>query len=255
MEKINGISLSDEGVAGGLPVVLIHGFPFNRGMWGPQTLVLSKTFRVISYDVRGHGASEVGDGQYSVEFFVDDLISVLDHLKLKQAVLSGLSMGGYIALRAAERNPERVKALVLCDTKSQADGNEAKIKRAASVLSVKKNGSTAFAQEFVKAVLTENNLKTKPELVRFVVGLISGNTSAGIAGTLLALAARTDTTAALSKMSFPALILVGDQDKLTPPSASEEMLKVLPKAEMGVIPQAAHLSNLENPEAFNEKLL
>ena len=120
---------------------------------------------------------------------------------------------------------------------------------------MKKNGSAFFAEEFVKAVLTENSLKTKPELVRFVAGLISGNTPLGIAGVMLALASRTDTTAALPKMSFPALILVGDQDKLTPPSVSEVMLKALPKAERHVIPQAAHLSNLENPEFFNEKLL
>lgn len=255
MEKINGISWSDEGLAGSLPVVLIHGFPFDRRMWGPQIQALSKQYRVISYDVRGHGASAAGDGQYTVEFFVDDLFQLLDHLKLKQAVLCGLSMGGYIALRAAEREPERVKALILCDTKSEADGNEAKLKRAASVLSVKKNGSSAYAEEFVKAVLTEETLKTQTALARSVKDMIAGNTPLAIAGALLALAARTDTTAALPKMSFPALLLVGSEDRLTPPSASEAMLKALPHAVLHVVPRAAHLSNLENPDFFNEKLL
>ena len=223
MEKINGISFSDEGAAGGLPIVLIHGFPFDRRMWDPQIRTLSKVCRVISYDVRGHGASETGDGQYTLELFVDDLIHLLDHLKLKQAILCGLSMGGYIALRAAERNPERVRALVLCDTKSEADGDEAKLKRAASMAAVKKNGSAAFAEDFVKAVLTEETLRMKTELVSFVKSLIAGNPPLGIAGTLLALAARTDTTAALPKMFFPVLILVGERDKLTPPAASEAM--------------------------------
>ena len=255
MEKVNGIALYDEGVREGLPVVLIHGFPFNRQMWGPQLRALSAVYRVISYDVRGHGASDVGDGQYSLELFVDDLLGILESLNLKQAVLCGLSMGGYIALRMAERNPERVKALVLCDTKSEADGNEAKLKRAASVLAVKKNGSVAFAQEFVKAVLTEETLQSRPELVRSVAALIAGNTPLGIAGALLAMVSRTDTTPALPYLSFPALILVGEQDKLTPPSAAEAMRKALPHAELHVIPQAAHLSNLENPEVFNEKLL
>lgn len=255
MEKVNGIALCDEGIRSGEPIVLIHGFPLTHEMWKPQVQALSKSYRVISYDVRGHGASDVGDAQYSLEFFVDDLLMILDHLKLKQAVLCGLSMGGYIALRAAERAPERVKALVLCDTKSEADGNEAKIKRAASILMVKKRGVGPFAEEFIKAVLAERTFKTKPELVRFVMGLMTENTPLGIAGTLLALAARTDTTAALSKMSFPSLILVGEEDKLTPVLASQAMQKTLPNARMHVIPNAAHLSNLENPEAFNEKLI
>ncbi len=255
MEKINGIAFYDQGVRGTTPIVLIHGFPFNHQMWGPQSQVLSKTYRVISYDVRGHGLSEVGDGQYSVELFVNDLILLLDYLKLESAILCGLSMGGYIALRAAERHPERVKALVLCDTKSEADGNEAKIKRATSALTVKKNSVALFAEEFAKTVLTENTLKQKPFLVRSVVDFIQGNTSTGIAGTLLALAARTDTTAALPRMSFPTLLLVGAEDKLTPPQNAEAMSKLLLYSELHVIPQAGHLSNLENPEVFNEKLL
>ncbi len=254
-EKINGIQLSDEGLSTGKPVVFVHGFPFTRRMWQPQIQALLKTHRVISFDVRGHGQSEVGDGQYSLEFFVDDLILVLDHLKIKSAALCGLSMGGYIALRAVERHPERFDSLILCDTKAEADSSEAKIKRAAGMRSVKKNGVEAFANEFVKAVLSEGTLKTRPEVVAQVLGLIRQNTPLGIAGTLLALAARTDTTAALPKMNQPTLILVGEEDKVTPPSASEAMQKALPQATLHVIPGAGHLSNLENPVVFNEKLL
>ena len=88
---------------------------------------------MVTYDHRGHGASDVGDGQYLIEFLVDDLIGLLDHLKLQKATLCGLSMGGYVALRAVERNPERVHALALCDTRSEADSNEAKLKRAAKL--------------------------------------------------------------------------------------------------------------------------
>ena len=253
--KVNGIAFFENGPSDGLPVVLIHGFPFDHRMWDPQTEALSKTHLVISYDLRGHGKSEVGDGQYTVELFVDDLLMLLDHLKVKHAVLCGLSLGGYIALRAVERHLNRFNGLVLCDTKSEADSNEAKVKRAASMQAVKKNGAGPFAEEFVKNVLSETTFKTKPDLSAFVKGLIQGNSPLGISGTLLALAARTDTTAALAKMALPALILVGEEDKLTPPANAESMAKALPQVTLRRIPQAAHLSNLENPSAFNESLL
>lgn len=255
MQKVNGIAFCDEGVRDGVPMVLIHGFPFNRRMWAGQIGPLSKICRVISYDVRGHGESESAAGYDNLESFVDDLIGLLDHLKISRAGVCGLSMGGYIALRAVERHPDRFCALILCDTKSSADSDEAKEKRAAAALAVKKNGVPAFADEFVKAVLAETTLKTKPEFVESVKGMIRGNSAAGISGTLTALAGRTDTTTALSRMSLPALILVGEEDKLTPPSDAQAMMKVLPNAKMHLIPGAAHLSNLENPEVFNKKLL
>lgn len=254
-EKINGIAWEDGGSPQGPAVIFIHGFPFNRGMWAPQIEALPESYRLISYDVRGHGQSDVGDGQYSLEFFVDDLILGMDHLKVDRAVLCGLSMGGYIALRAVERHPDRFSGLVLCDTKSEADNDEAKIKRAAAILAVKNEGVQSFASGFVKKVLTETTLKTKPDLVSFVLKMIRGNSSLGISGTLLAMAARTDTTAALAKMTLPVQILVGKEDELTPPSASEAMMKKIPHAAMLVIPGAAHLSNLENPLVFNGQLL
>ena len=252
---VNGISFEDSGPRWGVPVVFIHGFPFDRAMWEPQVREVSKNRRVLAYDVRGHGRSAAGDGQYSMELFVDDLVMLLDHLKVERAVLCGLSMGGYIALRAAERQPERLSGLVLCDTKSGPDTDEARIKRAATIFAVKKYGVPKFANEFIKAVLTEKTLKTKPAVVGSLLNSILGNSPLGISGALLAMAARTDTTAALAKLTAPALILVGEQDKITPPSASEAMLKALPKAAMHVIPGAAHISNLENPAVFNEKLL
>lgn len=254
-EIINGITWTDGGFSKGPAVIFIHGFPFNRSMWEPQLEALSKSYRTVSYDLRGHGQSEVGDGQYSLEFFVDDLILGMDHLKIENSVVCGLSMGGYIALRAVECYPSRFKGLILCDTKSEADTNEVKVKRAAAVLAVKKGGVKSFAEGFVRTVLTEKTLKTKPDLVFSVVTMIQGNSALGICGAILAMAARTDTTAALVKMTLPTLILVGEEDRLTSPSASEAMMKTLPHATLHVIPKAAHLCNLENPAAFNERLL
>ena len=131
------ISYFEYGSIQGLPVVFIHGFPFNHNMWKPQLLELPKGIHAIAYDVRGHGSSSVGDGQYTLELFVDDLIALLDHLGIEKAILCGLSMGGYIAQRTAERHPNRIEGLVLCDTKSGTDTDEEKIKRTDSIKTVK----------------------------------------------------------------------------------------------------------------------
>jgi 3-oxoadipate enol-lactonase len=255
--SVNGAELyyEDTGNPAGVPVVLIHGFPFSHEMWRPQVELLQDRFRVITYDVRGHGRSEVGDGQYTIELFVDDLISLLDHLKVEKAVLCGLSMGGYIALRAVERNPERCRALILCDTSSEADNNEAKLRRAASIKTVKRDGVKAYAETFVKAVFASESLTKKPEIVAMIRAIIESNSALAICGTLLALAGRTETTSSLPKFEVPTLILVGELDKLTPHSLSMKMRDNLRYAELHIISGAAHMSNLENPEEFTSHLL
>jgi 3-oxoadipate enol-lactonase len=254
-QKIQDIVFFEEGPRTGLPVVLVHGFPFDHRMWAPQVRSLSKDRRVITYDVRGHGQSPPGDGPYTLETFVDDLFMLLDHLKVPRAVLCGLSMGGYIVLRAVERRAERFNAMVLCDTKSAADSSEAKLKRAATIQAVQKDGVTAFSNEFIQGVLTENSLRTNATLVGSVLEMIQSNTPEGICGALRALAGRTDTTQALPKMDLPSLILVGQEDRLTPPAVSESISKGLPNSTLRLIPDAGHLSNLENPSVFNAYLI
>lgn len=255
--QVNGININyqERGLPQGTPVVFIHGFPFSHAMWEPQMMALPHDIRAISYDVRGHGQSDVGDGQYTIELFVDDLIALLDELGIRQAVLCGLSMGGYIALRAVERNADRVRALILCDTRSEADSNEAKVKRANQMKSVKETGSAAFAEGFVKAVFAPETFKSNPTAVEAIRKIIEATPPLSIAGTLLALAARTDTTPALSGIRVPTLILVGEKDTLTPPSASEAMQKQIKDSVLHSIPNAAHMSNLENSPAFNKHLL
>jgi 3-oxoadipate enol-lactonase len=252
-----GISIvyEEAGRPEGLPVVFIHGFPFNRGMWTAQRDLLKSRYRTITYDQRGHGESPAGDGQFALEFLVDDLAALFDHLKLPASVLCGLSMGGYVALRFAEKYPERVRGLVLCDTRAEADSNEARLKRAASLVQIKEKGLTAFAEGFLKSVLTAETLVQHPEIAQGIREMIVGNSALGVAGTLLALAGRTDTSASLPAIRVPTLILVGEKDSVTPPSAAEALHAGIRDSTLHVIPKAAHLSNLENPEAFNRHLL
>jgi 3-oxoadipate enol-lactonase len=254
---IHGLKVhySVAGPEDGIPVVFIHGFPFSSDMWSAQVAFLNKDFRCITYDVRGHGASEAGDGQYTLELFVDDLIGLLDHLRIDRAVLVGLSMGGYIALRTVERNPERCRALVLCDTRSEGDSNESKIRRANQGMDVKTKGSSAFASAFVKAVFREQSFQTRPLAVERIRQTIERMSPMAIAGTLTALAARTDTTTSLPKIGVPALVLVGEDDKITPPADARAMQQKIPSAQIHIIPSASHLSNLENEPVFNHHLL
>lgn len=237
-----------------MPLILIHAFPLNHTLWNPQIQAFSSKFRVISYDIRGHGESVVQDGQYTMELFVDDLIDLMDYLRIDKTIVCGLSMGGYIALRALERHPERFSALILCDTQSLADSDEAKIKRANTLKLIKEKGVSFFAEGFVKQAFAPETFKTNPKIIQTVREMILNNSPLGIGGALLALASRTDSTESLKKIKIPTLILVGEKDQITSPSASFAMKEKIPNAEMHVISQAGHLSNLENPAEFNQRL-
>jgi 3-oxoadipate enol-lactonase len=254
---INGANIHyiAQGDPQGLPLVFLHGFPFSHAMWIPQLRALDKSFYTIAYDLRGHGQSSVGDGQYTLEGHVDDLLCLLDQLKIDKAVVVGLSMGGYIALRALERNPERFRAAVLCDTRSEADSDEAKLRRAAQVKQVKQKGSADFAEGFLKAVFAQVSFEERPQAVTEIRRIISQTQPLSIAGTLLALAARSDTTRSLPKLRIPTLILVGELDTITPAEAARAMHEKIAGSKLAVIPRSGHLSNFENPEDFNRHFL
>ena len=255
--KLNGIEINyqERGLPQGTPIVFIHGFPFDNTMWSSQMIALPQEYRAVSFDVRGHGKSDVADGQYSIELFVDDLISLLDHLDIQRAILCGLSMGGYIALRTIERHPERLQALILCDTRSESDSNEGRIKRTTQIKSVKSHGVKPFAESFVKAVFAPDTFHRNPKVVSAIQSVIESTSPLSICGTLLALAARTDTTQTLSRIHVPTLIMVGEHDTLPPPSASKSMHALVNDSELHIVPDAAHMSNIENPVFFNDRLL
>jgi pimeloyl-ACP methyl ester carboxylesterase len=253
---VNGIVLRyvDRGPRESVPVVFIHGFPFSHAMWDGQIDALSATYRCVAHDVRGLGQSDPADHQYTIEGHVDDLLGLLDRLGLDRVVCVGLSMGGYITLRALERAQERFLGAVLCDTRSEADTDEGKIRRFAGIRTVKSEGSRLFADTFVRAVFAPSSFETRPEAVAKIHGIISRTTPLSIAGTLLALASRTDTTASLTRITVPTMIIVGEEDTLTPPACSQAMHERIRGSELRIIPGAGHMTNLENPAAFNGAL-
>jgi len=232
-------------------LVFLHGFPMDHTMWDEQVALAKPRFRTIAYDHRGHGQSEVGNGQYAFERFVDDLFEVLDARQISKAILCGLSMGGYVALRAAERAPERITGLILCDTRSESDTNEARLKRASTVKVIQNKGVPTFCEGFMKAVLAPETFTQKPSLIERIRHLIVKGSPVGMVGAVLAMAGRTDTTAALSTLRVPAIVIGGEKDATVPPAAMEALAKAIPGATLALIPNAGHFSNLENPTAFN----
>lgn len=254
---LNGFDFDvrDVGPRGAPALVFLHGFPFDQTMWNAEVSLLSDRCRVITFDQRGHGKTGAVAGPYMIEFLVDDVMALLDHLQIPKAILCGLSMGGYVALRAVERQPDRVQALILCDTRSEADSNEAKLKRAANIRTVKEKGVPAFAESFLKAIFAPSTLRDKPDVVAGIRQVIEQTAPEAITGTLLSLAARTDTTASLSAIKIPTLILVGEDDAVTPPQAAESLHQKIAGSCLVRIPSAGHLSNLENPTAFQRALV
>jgi 3-oxoadipate enol-lactonase len=254
--QLNDIALQyfEHGPLQGIPIVFIHGFPFSHKMWEPQIQNLPTHIHGIVYDVRGHGSSDVGDGQFTIELFADDLIALLNYLSLDTTILCGLSMGGYIALRAAEKHPDRISGLVLCDTKSEGDTDETKVKRTAAMNMVKVSGIKYFAEDFIKSIFCKNTFIYNPETIEFIKNIICENSALGICGTMLALASRTDTTPSLSSINIPTCIIAGEYDTLTPPTVMQAMHKTIKDSEFHILSNAGHLSNLENSKAFNEKL-
>lgn len=253
--RVNGINVAYTDQGRGLPVVLLHAFPQNRMMWEPQVSALSKTHRIIAPDFRGFGESDAPAGAYSLDQYADDMKGLLDHLSITQAVFAGLSMGGY-ALFAFYRNyPERVKALVLADTRAGADGEEGQAGRLAMAKTAQEKGTEPIAGIMLPKLLSPVALQTRPELVRQVRTRIERTQPHGIAGAQMAMAARSDSVPLLSQIACPTLIIMGELDGPTPPSEGKLMADAIPGARLTIIPQAGHLSNLEQPEAFNAAVM
>lgn len=248
-KKVNDLAVWAEGNPKKNPILFIHGFPYDHTMWHNQIDELKDNYYCVSYDLRGLGKSKPGDGQHTMESHVDDLFAVIKNMKLRKPVVCALSMGGYITLRAVERDQKKLKALILCDTKADADTNAGRLTRAAAIKQINEKGVEKFVAPFVKNCFSDITLKEKKRKVVYTTTLKKSLTSKplGLKAALLAMAGRTDTTEFLLKITIPTLVLVGQLDKLTPPSVMQAMADKIPNADFGIAPRAGHMAPLENP--------
>jgi len=245
------VSYNDEGPNGAPVIILIHGFPFNKSMWNDQMEMLTENFRVIAYDVRGFGNSEAETNDFSIELFVSDLLNLMDALKIEKAMLCGLSMGGYIALNAIENFPKRFSALILCDTNCVADTPEAVEKRMNTIENIDKHGVELYANESIKNLFAPISFVTNQEKIAVIKEMIMKASVRSLSATLLALTKRKETCNKLGEIKVPVLIMVGEDDKVTPPVVAKQMHKNIKGSILNVIENAGHLSNIENSYDFN----
>ena len=253
--NINGMNVAYTDQGRGTPVVFLHAFPQSRTMWGQQIMALSNTHRVIAPDFRGFGESDAPQGPYTLEQYADDVKGLLDHLAIQQAVFVGLSMGGYTLFAFYRKYAARVNALVLADTRAGADTEDGRSGRFAMARTASEKGAGAIADIMLPKLLSPVALQTKPELVHQVRERIERTQVSGIAGALMAMAGRPDSVPLLSQIACPTLVITGELDGPTPPADGKLMAEAIPGARLNIIPQAGHLSNLEQPEAFNTAVL
>lgn len=235
----------------GRPLVWLHAFPLSADMWSPQLEAPPPGFRVIAPDLRGLGMSS-HDGPTSIEEHADDVLALFDALGLATVALGGLSMGGYVAFAVLRRAPDRVHAVVLADTRSDADTPDAMEARGRMQQVAREQGSRAIADALVPRLLGRSTLDTRPEVVDVVRRTIERTPPAGIVAALECLKTRPDATPGLPFIGAPTLILVGDEDGLTPVSLHEAMRDRIPRAHLTILAKAGHLSNLEQPTLFND---
>ena len=253
--RINNIEIAYTDAGSGRPVVLIHGYPFNRALWTEQVRALSDTNRVIAPDLRGFGDSAAFPETSTMNRLAADVALLMDHLEIPRATIGGLSMGGYVALAFYKQFASRVRALVLADTREQADTVEATHTRAQQAEKALSEGMAGIADAMLPKLLTPETVSRRPEIVKFVRDMMLQTKPEGAAAALLGMAEREDQTELLPKITVPTLIVVGAEDAITPVSDSERMHKAIGNSRLVVLDHAGHVSNLEQVQQFNDELL
>ncbi len=240
----------------GTPLVLLHAFPLCSAMWSGQTEYLEKEFKVIAPNARGIGGTSAFRGAPSVDAMAHDVALLLADMNLAQPVIvCGLSMGGYVALAFARLYPQRLSALVLCDTQAAPDSPAARHNREQNIAFAQKHTSSEILERMLPDLLGETTHTTRPNIVERVRQMAPHAHSSSFVQLLQALRDRPDATPHLANIKVPTLVLAGFEDTITPPTAARFLAENIPHAQLQLISQAGHLSNIENAPDFNRRLL
>lgn len=253
--RINNLQMSYTDTGTGRPLVLIHGYPFNRSLWADQIPALSNSHRIIAPDLRGFGESDASQVPSTMNSLAADVALLMDHLEIPRATIGGLSMGGYVALAFYKQFASRVRALVLADTRPQADTEEAKQTRAQHAEKALSEGMAGIADAMLPKLLTPETVSKHPEIVKRVRDMMLKTKPEGAAAALRGMAEREDQTELLPEISVPTLILVGAEDAITPVADSEKMHHAIAGSSLVVLDHAGHVSNIERAQQFNDALL
>ena len=233
-------------------LVLIHAFPTSARIWEPQLVLAARGWRVLAPQLRGFADGGDDPPAASMDDYAGDALALMDALGVETAVVGGVSMGGYVTFAMLRHAPERVRGVVLADTRADADTPAAIEGRDRMLQTIADRGPAGVAEEMVPRLLGATTRRAQPQIVALVRELVLANSGAAIAGAVRALMTRPDSTPLLARIACPALIVVGDEDVVTPPDVARQMHRAIPRSELAVIPHGGHLSNLEQPAAFND---
>jgi pimeloyl-ACP methyl ester carboxylesterase len=247
---VGDTEIAFDDIGSGIAVVLLHAFPLSRTMWEPQVGALVAECRCIPIDFRGFGESPHAP-PYSMDRYADDVVGVLDSLQIEQAVVVGLSMGGYVAFALWRRHRQRVRGLVLADTRSGADTPEGAARRRHMIELAGTQGSIAVANAQIAALMGATTRERRPDIYDAVHRTIAQAPVDGIVGALEAMLARPDSTPLLPTITVPTMIIVGEEDTITPVAEARALQSGISGSRLEILSQAGHLSSLERPAAFN----
>jgi 3-oxoadipate enol-lactonase len=249
------LQVHDEG--SGTTILFVHGFPLSHAMWRGQLPTLKSLFRVIAPDLRGFGGSSLAEGpgddpKTTMRQLADDCAALLDALQIREPIVfCGLSMGGYVAWQFAKHYPERLKGLVLCDTKAAADSPEARETRLKMAEHVKKHGTGAVAEAMMPKLFGQATHNDKPGIVAEIRRTIEQTCPRGLAAAQRGMAEREDVRDFLPQIKVPTLVIVGREDAISPVDEMRAIADAIPGAKFHVVEQAGHMAPLEQPGDVN----
>ena len=245
-----GLELAYDDAGSGIPLLFIHGWPYDRTLWAAQLSGLPTRARCLAPDLRGFGDSSVVS-PYSIDQYADDLAALLGMLGIERAVVCGLSMGGYVALAMLRRHRALLRGLILTSTRATADTDEVRDGRARLIGLIETQGIEALAGRQVRAMVAETTFATRPDVVEALRQLMAGAPSEGVIGGLRAMAERPDSSPLLAGIDFPTLVVSGAEDAITPPEELRTLARAIPGSRLEVIESGGHVCPYERPAAFN----
>lgn len=236
----------------GPALVFLHGFPHDRTLWSAQLASLSRQARCVAPDLAGFGESApLPAGTASMDAYADDVARLLDHLAIDRATVCGLSMGGYVAFALLRRHADRVEGLVLSDTRAGADDEAGRAKRRELIALARREGGAAVAESMLAGMLGKTTRARAPQAEDRIRAMGAAASADGLVAALEAMMARPDSTPTLAEVRVPTLVIVGDEDVLTPPKQAELLHDGIAGSRLQVIDGAGHVPCLERPAAFN----
>lgn len=253
--EINNFKMGYEEAGAGIPIVFIHGYPLDRRIWQPQLAGLAGVGHVLAPDLRGHGESDGMSGPYWMDTFADDLDAFLDEKEIDTpAIFCGLSMGGYVAMSFYRDHAPRVGGLVFAATRANAEDAGGREKRNQAIERAQKDGVGAIVEDMLPKMFSPRTYDERGDLVDWVRTVMLSTPLDTMVNDLAGMRERPDSFATLEQIEIPVLILHGEDDQIMPRSVIDEMQEHIRHARVELIPDAGHLLNLEQPEAFNQAI-